>query len=201
MFSFRRTLHPKSGFPDLAPPLFGTCVRNLAFWSGLNQDGTLNDIKWLQRTEYAVRQEMARVAGLQPAFHGEHKREGLAEAIMDRVNSDQLTSHQKTRLGEDYSKREDWFGEAVGQRTGLNRGTSFPNFVGDEVKRVAWEIALNGPAAHYVLEIKGGNAGHAIAVHAGSDGKVHLMNSNYGELKIRYSERIRRLLPASFAGV
>ena len=116
-----------------------------------------------------------------PQSSGEFKLEGLKEAIKERYNSGQLTVEQRTRVKQLDRKSQDWFGEAVQERTGLklDQENSFSNR--DTVEGVAWEIAT-GPAGYYVLGIYG-NGGHAIAVHAGSDGKVHLMDSEYGELR------------------
>ncbi len=171
-------------------------VRNLDFWNTLTQDETLNDIKWLQHRETAVRQEMARVAGLPMPSSGEYKLQGIKEDIQERYDSLQLTIQrliskdlpipnaiveQKARLKQLESKSKVWFGEAVQERTGLklDQKKSFSNR--DEVEGVAWEIAT-GDAGYYVLGIYG-NGGHAIAVHVVSDNEVHLMDSAYGELK------------------
>ena len=157
-------------------------VRNLDFWDTLTQDETLNDIKWLQRRQTAVRQEMARAVGLSlPQSSGEFKPEGLVEAIKGRYGSGQLTEDQKQRVEQLDRKSQDWFGKAVQERTGLklDQETSFSNR--DQVEGVAWDIAT-GPVGYYVLGIYG-KGGHAIAVHAGSDGKVHLMDPEYGELR------------------
>jgi hypothetical protein len=167
-------------------------VRNLDFWDTLTQDETLNDIKWLQRRETAVRQQMARVLGFPAPPSGEYKIEGLTAAIKkvyDLKKSTEASTEDKNlkaSIGE-VSKRyeqllresKDWFGEAVQERTGLYRETSF-NRKDDEVSRVPWDIATGDPG-FFVLGIHG-NGAHAIAVHAGSDGKVHLMDSDYGEL-------------------
>ena len=156
-------------------------ARNLDFWDTLTQDETLNDIKWLQHRQDAMRREMARAADLPMPPSGVYEPEGLIQAVYKRYDSKELTVEQRTRVEQLTLKNRAWFGEAVQERTGLelDQETSFSNR--DQVEGVAWDIAT-GPVGYYVLTIYG-KGGHSIAVHEGSDGKVHLMDSNYGELR------------------
>ena len=157
-------------------------ARNLDFWETLTQDETLNDIRWLQHREPAMRREMARAADFPLPPSGVYEEdEGLIETIEERYRSGQLTEEQRARVKRVDLKNEVWFGEAVQERTGLklDQEISFSNR--KQVEGVAWDIAT-GPVGYYVLRIYG-KGGHAIAVHEGSDGKVHLMDSNYGELR------------------
>ena len=159
-------------------------ARNLDFWETLTQDETLNDIRWLHHRERAMRREMARVVGLPMPPSGVYEQEGLGEAVKERYRSGQLTEEQRTRRKQVNLKNEAWFGKAVQERTGLklDKESSFSNLEGDQMERVAWDI-ITGPVGYYVLSIDGKEGAHAIAVHEGSDGKYHLMDSNYGELR------------------